>query len=76
MPEPWSGQSHQKLEQLARSDPARYETMWALNQDIETVDLGDPVETTPKRGDVLFYHYLCARAGSRTPVTARVSRST
>ena len=60
----WPG-SHIKLEQLARSDPARYETMWALNQDLASVDLGDPVELTPKRGDVLFYHYLCAHAGSR-----------
>ncbi len=61
--------SHKKLEALARSDPARYETMWALNQDLNTVDLGEPVETTPRRGDVLFYHYLCAHAGSQNTST-------
>jgi hypothetical protein len=60
----WPG-SHRKLEELARSDPARYEMMWALNQDIGRPDLGDPVELTPRRGDVLFYHYLCAHAGSK-----------
>jgi len=26
--------------------------------------LSRPVELTPRRGDVLFYHYLCAHAGS------------
>ena len=60
----WPG-SHAKLEALARSDPERYERMWALNQDIAKADLGAPVELTPRRGDVLFYHYLCAHAGSR-----------
>lgn len=61
----WPG-SHRKLEALARSDPARYELMWTLNQDLDRVeDLGKPLETTPRRGDVLFYHYLCAHAGSK-----------
>lgn len=60
----WPG-SHRKLAALAHSDPARYETMWALNQDLGRVDLGEPIETTPRRGDVLLYHYLCAHAGSR-----------
>jgi len=60
----WPG-SHRKLETLARSEPERYETMWALNQDLGRADLGDPVELTPRRGDVLFYHYLCAHAGSK-----------
>jgi phytanoyl-CoA dioxygenase PhyH len=59
----WPG-SHRKLEALARSDPQRYELMWTLGSDIGKVDLPEPVETTPKQGDVLFYHYLCAHAGS------------
>ena len=59
----WPG-SHRKLEALARSDMARYEYMWPLNTDIQKVELSGPVELTPKRGDVLFYHYLCAHAGS------------
>ncbi|MGH7792523.1 MAG: phytanoyl-CoA dioxygenase family protein [Thermodesulfobacteriota bacterium] len=59
----WPG-SHTKLESLAKSDPVRYETMWMVKQDIDRVDLGAPVELTPRRGDVLFYHYLLAHAGS------------
>lgn len=60
----WPG-SHRTLETLARSDPDRYQMMWALNQDLERADLGEPIELTPRRGDVLFYHYLCAHAGSK-----------
>jgi hypothetical protein len=59
----WPG-SHRHLEALARSDPQRYELMWSLNQALKELDLGPPVELTPRRGDVLFYHYLCAHAGS------------
>jgi ectoine hydroxylase-related dioxygenase (phytanoyl-CoA dioxygenase family) len=59
----WPG-SHRRIEALARSDPERYELMWPLNQDLQKAGLGDPLELTPKRGDVLFYHYLCAHAGS------------
>jgi hypothetical protein len=59
----WPG-SHRRLEALARSDPSRYELMWTLNQSLREIDLGEPVELTPRRGDVLFYHYLCAHAGS------------
>ena len=60
----WPG-SHRLLEQLALSDPARFEMMCALNQELPKLNLGDPVETMPKRGDVLFYSYLCAHAGSQ-----------
>lgn len=60
----WPG-SHRKLEALAKSDPTRYELMWTLNQDLKSIDLGAPRELTPQRGDVLFYHYLCAHAGSK-----------
>jgi len=59
----WPG-SHQKLESLAKSDPARFELMWTLNQELPKLDLGEPVELTPRCGDVLFYHYLCAHGGS------------
>ena len=57
--------SYPVLERLARSDPERFEMMWALNQELPNVALAAPVETTPRRGDVLFYSYLCAHAGSR-----------
>jgi hypothetical protein len=60
----WPG-SHRKVLALAQSDPAKYETMWALNQDLGLAGIGEPVETTPRAGDVLFYHYLCAHAGSQ-----------
>lgn len=60
----WPG-SHRLLEGLALSDPARFETMWALNQELAHVELGEPVELMPGRGDVLFYSYLCAHAGSQ-----------
>src|ERR1041385_5016852 len=59
----WPG-SHRKLRDLAQSDPERYEMMWVLNQELGQMDLGAPVELTPRRGDILFYHYLCAHAGS------------
>ena len=60
----WPG-GHRKLRALAESDPERYEMMWRLNEELDRADLGDPVELTPRRGDVLFYHYLCPHAGSR-----------
>jgi hypothetical protein len=59
----WSG-SHRRIEAMAKSEPARYEMMWAVNQDLNKAEIGAPVELTPRRGDVLFYHYLCAHAGS------------
>jgi hypothetical protein len=59
----WPG-SHRHIERLARSDPERYATMWALNNDLDKVDIGDVVELTPRRGDVLFYHILTAHSGS------------
>jgi hypothetical protein len=56
--------SHKKVEALAKTDTAKYERMFHLNNDLGVLDLGEPVELTPKKGDVLFYHYLCAHAGS------------
>jgi hypothetical protein len=56
--------SHRRIEALARSDPERYEMMWVVGQAMRELDLGEPVELTPRRGDLLFYHYLCAHAGS------------
>ncbi len=60
----WPG-SHALLERLARSDPERFAMMWDLNQELSNVALADPVELTPRRGDVLFYSCLCAHAGSQ-----------
>jgi Phytanoyl-CoA dioxygenase (PhyH) len=59
----WPG-SHRRIEALARSDPQKYEMMWALGQAIREIKLGEPRELTPRKGDVLFYQCLCAHAGS------------
>lgn len=60
----WPG-SHKKIEALARSNPDHYELMATLNGDLAQLDLGEPIEIQGRRGDVLFYHYLCAHSGSR-----------
>lgn len=65
----WPG-SHRKIEALGKSDPARYERMWVLNSAISQLDIGEPVEILGRRGDVLFYHYLCAHSGSKN-ITSR-----
>jgi hypothetical protein len=60
----WPG-SHRQIERLARSEPERYALMATLNENLTAVDLGEPLELTPKAGDILFYHYLLAHAGSK-----------
>jgi hypothetical protein len=60
----WPG-GHAQLRALAEREPETYELMWVLNQSWEQIDLAPPFETTPRRGDVLFYHYLCPHAGSK-----------
>lgn len=60
----WPG-SHRKIEALAHSDEAHYEYMWVLNKELDKADLGEAVVLAPKRGDVLFYDYFCAHAGSK-----------
>lgn len=59
----WDG-SHKKIFALAETDPAYYEDMYVLNQELEKADIGECVELTPKCGDILFYHCLCAHSGS------------
>lgn len=46
--------SHRKAEALARSDPGRYMFVAQLGQDILKQQLGEPLEVSPKAGDVLF----------------------
>jgi hypothetical protein len=60
----WAG-SHKQIEALAKSDTEYYQLMYTLNADLEKAGLGEPVELTPKAGDILFYHYLTAHAGSK-----------
>lgn len=59
----WPG-SHQKIEAIAKVAPARYAYRDALSRDMLTMQLGEPIELEPRRGDVLFLHHLCAHAGS------------
>jgi ectoine hydroxylase-related dioxygenase (phytanoyl-CoA dioxygenase family) len=59
----WPG-SHRQLEQSARSRPSDYEFLSALNRDVPKMTLAEPLEILARAGDVLFYHYLCAHAGS------------
>jgi len=65
----WPG-SHTRVEELARSDPVRYEHLYQLQPGIASLDLGDGVELTPRRGDVLFFRHLWAHGA-----TPNVSRS-
>jgi ectoine hydroxylase-related dioxygenase (phytanoyl-CoA dioxygenase family) len=59
----WPG-SHRRLEAFAKAHADEYTYMWALNRDIELAGLAAPIELTARAGDVLFYQYLCAHAGS------------
>ena len=56
--------SHRKVLELARSDREKYKYIIPLNRDISTLNLGDPVELTPKRGDVLFFTYCFGHNGT------------
>ncbi|MAF10925.1 hypothetical protein CMK11_10795 [Candidatus Poribacteria bacterium] len=59
----WPG-SHAKIAALAASDPEKYEYLHQLQPDIAALDLGEPVELTPSRGDVLFFRHLWAHGGT------------
>ncbi|MCX6365390.1 MAG: phytanoyl-CoA dioxygenase family protein [Armatimonadetes bacterium] len=60
----WPG-SHKKIEAFAKSDPERFKRMFTLNNALGELDLGEGIQVEGRRGDVLFYHYLCAHSGSR-----------
>ncbi len=59
----WPG-SHRRLRETAAQDPDRYRMLPDLKNPQQKFDLGEPVELTPSRGDVLFFHYLLVHAGS------------
>ena len=59
----WPG-SQGKIRALAESDPVKYEHLYDLNKDIPDLDLGEPMELTPKRGDILFFQHLFGHNGS------------
>jgi ectoine hydroxylase-related dioxygenase (phytanoyl-CoA dioxygenase family) len=56
--------SHLAVEALAQSDPKRYALVSDLGADLGRLDLGEPVELTASRGDVLFLHHRCVHASS------------
>ena len=56
--------SHFRALALARSSPNSFGTMWELAGAFRELDIGEPVETTPRRGDALFYSIFTAHSGS------------
>jgi ectoine hydroxylase-related dioxygenase (phytanoyl-CoA dioxygenase family) len=61
----WPG-SHRTIQTARDANPEKYHKMPALNTDIESglIQIGSPIELTPRIGDVLFYTCFCAHAGS------------
>jgi hypothetical protein len=59
----WPG-SARRLREAAEREPERFRLMWQINEELSNRDLEEPVEITARRGDVLFYDYLCAHSGS------------
>ncbi|GAB4458135.1 MAG: hypothetical protein OHK0029_18950 [Armatimonadaceae bacterium] len=62
-------QSHKQIEALAESDREHYALMYTLGSELDKAGLGEPVELTAQAGDILFYHYLTAHAGSKNTTT-------
>ena len=56
--------SHRTIMELANSDREKYEYIIPLNKDLSLLDLGDPVELTPRRGDILFFTYCFGHNGT------------
>jgi hypothetical protein len=59
----WPGSSA-KIKALAESDRGRFALASVLGAEIGKADIGKPVELVPRRGDILFYPFWCAHAGS------------
>ena len=59
----WPG-SHRTLKEAAVRDPDRFRMLPDLQNPTRKFDLNAPIELTPSRGDVLFFHYLLVHAGS------------
>ena len=53
----WPGSQH-KVRGKAQSDLLQYEYLFDLNKEVPDLDLGEPVELLPKRGDILFFQHL------------------
>ncbi|MEM7133994.1 MAG: phytanoyl-CoA dioxygenase family protein [Chloroflexota bacterium] len=59
----WPG-SQKQIRALAESDREKYTYLYDLNKDILSLDLGEPIELLPKRGDVLFFQHLFGHNGT------------
>ncbi|NKB71753.1 MAG: hypothetical protein GKR89_32155 [Candidatus Latescibacteria bacterium] len=59
----WPG-SHKKVRQKAQSNPEAYQYLFDLNKEIPGLDLGEPVELLPRRGDILFFQHLWAHGAT------------
>ena len=62
--------THHKVEALARSNPDRYRFTVQIAEDLDRIELGEPVELTPRAGDVCFLdsllvHCKAMNTGSR-----------
>ena len=60
----WPGK-HKAVRALAESDPEKYEYLWRLAEDLNTIDLGEPVELEPNCGDIFFFSPFAVHSGSR-----------
>ncbi len=62
--------SHRLIRSLAESDGKKYEYLQDLHNGLHVLELEQPIELQPKRGDVLFFQHLFAHAGT-TNVTSK-----
>lgn len=73
----WPG-SHVPVRALAESDTEKYAYLWQLGQDLDQVEIGEPIELRPRCGDILFFAHFCVHAASKntrdTPRLALRSR--
>ena len=64
-------ESARKIRELADSDRVKYAKLWQLVKDVPALDLGEPIQLVPKRGDVLFWsHLLGHNVRFQNPVSA------
>ncbi|MCZ6679316.1 MAG: phytanoyl-CoA dioxygenase family protein [Candidatus Poribacteria bacterium] len=59
----WRG-SHRRIRDSVQQHPDQYQYIHDVKFDTDQLDLGGPVEVTPKRGDVLFFQHLLAHTGT------------
>ena len=57
--------SHEITRIVTSSPKLDEDTLEEIEFTLIGADLGMPMELRPNRGDVLFYHFLCAHSGSK-----------